>query len=78
LRPTCGVTVAAKRTGSILVQEDCVNAKGFMLVAVVASLVLVAGTAYAGVANVPEPTSMGLLGIGAAVAAVGAWWKNRK
>ena len=54
------------------------NTKGFMLVAVVASLVLVAGTAYAGVADVPEPTSMGLLGVGAAVAAVGAWWKNRK
>ena len=54
------------------------NAKGFMLAAVVASLVLVAGTAHAGFANVPEPTSMGLLGVGAAVAAVGAWWKNRK
>ena len=54
------------------------NAKGFMLVAVVASLVLVAGAAYAGAVDVPEPTSMGLLGVGAAVAAVGAWWKNRK
>ena len=49
-----------------------------MLVAVVASSVLVAGTAHAGVVNVPEPTTMGLLGVGAAVAAVGAWWRNRK
>ena len=49
-----------------------------MLVAVAASLLLVAGTADAGVVQVPEPTSMGLLGIGAAVVAVGAWWKNRK
>ena len=54
------------------------NAKAFMLVAMVASLVLVAGTASAGFANVPEPTSMGLLGVGAAVVALGAWWKNRK
>ena len=49
-----------------------------MLIAAVASLVLVAGTASAGVVGVPEPTSMGLLGVGAAVVAVGAWWKNRK
>jgi len=74
----CGVLVAVTVMGRSSSRENCVNAKGFMLVAVVASLVLVAGTAYAGVANVPEPTSMGLLGVGAAVAAVGAWWKNRK
>ena len=54
------------------------NAKGFMLVAVVASVVLVTGTAHAGLVNVPEPTTMGLLGVGAAAAAVGAWWRNRK
>lgn len=35
-------------------------------------------TAYAGVAHLPEPTSLTLLGIGAGVVAVGAWWRNRK
>jgi len=35
-------------------------------------------TAHAGVAHVPEPTSLTLLGIGAGVVAVGAWWRNRK
>jgi PEP-CTERM motif len=34
--------------------------------------------AYAGVARVPEPTSLALLGVGAAAVAVGAWWRHRK
>jgi len=35
-------------------------------------------TAHAGTAHVPEPMSLTLLGIGAGVVAVGAWWRNRK
>ena len=37
--------------------------------------------AYAGVAptpRLPEPTTLTLLGLGAGVVAVGAWWRNRK
>jgi hypothetical protein len=37
--------------------------------------------AYAGgdvVTAVPEPMTIGLLTAGSALAAVGAWWKNRK
>jgi hypothetical protein len=78
LRATFGSPVATTRTVRLSSPEEPVNAKGFALVAVVASLVLVAGTAHAGVSNVPEPTTMGLLGVGAAAAAVGAWWRNRK
>jgi PEP-CTERM motif len=36
------------------------------------------GTAHAGVVSLPEPTSLTLLGLGAGVVAVGAWWRNRK
>jgi hypothetical protein len=35
-------------------------------------------TAHAGVVSLPEPTSLTLLGLGAGVVAVGAWWRNRK
>jgi uncharacterized membrane protein YdcZ (DUF606 family) len=41
-------------------------------------IVLGANVAHAGVAHVPEPTSLTLLGVGAAAVAVGAWWRNRK
>jgi len=41
-------------------------------------IVLGAGVAHAGVAHLPEPTTLTLLGIGAGVVAVGAWWRNRK
>ena len=47
---------------------------------VAAQLLLVVSSAHAGgpVVNVPEPMTLSLLGAGAAVAAVGAWWRNRK
>lgn len=47
---------------------------------VAAQLLLVVASAHAGgpVVNVPEPMTLSLLGAGAAVAAVGAWWRNRK
>ena len=48
---------------------------------VAAQLLLVVASAHAGeppVAAVPEPMTLSLLGAGAAVAAVGAWWRNRK
>jgi PEP-CTERM motif len=35
-------------------------------------------TAHAGAVRIPEPTSLTLLGLGAGVVAVGAWWRNRK
>jgi len=44
----------------------------------VQALVIVSG-AHAGIiATVPEPTTLTLLGAGAAVVAVGAWWRHRK
>jgi hypothetical protein len=55
------------------------NRKWFSItVTVVAQLFLVAHVAHAGVATVPEPGTLGLLGAGAAVAALGAWWRHRK
>jgi PEP-CTERM motif len=52
-------------------------------VALIAALVgmqvaLMVSTAHAGRVVMPEPTSLTLLGIGAGVVAVGAWWRNRK
>jgi hypothetical protein len=50
-----------------------------VLAAVAAQILLVAGSAHAGrVLNLPEPASLTLLGVGAAVVAAGAWWRNRK
>jgi PEP-CTERM motif-containing protein len=46
--------------------------------AIAVQLSLAAGVAHAGITAVPEPTTLGLLGVGAAVAAVGAWWRHRK
>ena len=48
------------------------------VIVVAAQLSLFVTAAHAGAVNVPEPTTMGLLGVGAAVAAVGAWWWRRK
>ena len=46
---------------------------------VAAQIVVTVQIAHAGtIIAVPEPTSLALLGAGAAAAAVGAWWKNRK
>jgi hypothetical protein len=45
---------------------------------VIAQVFLVAQAAHAGVVSVPEPSTLALLGIGASVAAVGAWWRHRK
>ena len=49
-------------------------------VIVAAQLLLVVASAHAGgpVVTVPEPMTLSLLGAGAAVVAVGAWWRNRK
>ena len=51
-------------------------------VIVVAQMVLVAHAAQAGdnfpPVAVPEPGTLGLLGAGAAIAALGAWWRHRK
>ena len=49
-----------------------------LLVAVAAPILLIAGSAHAGVAQVPEPASVTLLGVGAAAVAVVVWWRNRK
>mgnify|MGYP003577516868 CR=1 FL=1 len=47
--------------------------------AVALAIVLSNGQAHAGVVGtVPEPGTLTLLGAGAAVVAVGAWWRNRK
>jgi hypothetical protein len=63
-----------------LSRRSPVNSKALTLAAVAAQVLLVVGAAQAGIGTVPvpEPTTMGLLGIGAAVAAVGAWWRHRK
>jgi hypothetical protein len=46
---------------------------------VVAQVFVMATAANAGLSvAVPEPTTLTLLGAGAAVAAVGAWWRHRK
>jgi hypothetical protein len=59
-----------------------VTSKTFAQAAIVAAqLLLVVASAHAGeppVVNIPEPMTLSLLGAGAAVAAVGAWWRNRK
>jgi hypothetical protein len=53
-----------------------------LAVAVTAALqlTLIVEAAHAGgtAVPVPEPTTLALLGAGAAVVAVGAWWKHRK
>ena len=45
---------------------------------VAAQLLLVTSAHAGGPVIVPEPATMALLGTGAAVVAVGAWWRNRK
>jgi len=59
-----------------------VNSKTLVVAAALAAQTLgLVAAAYAGgdvVTVVPEPTTMGLLTAGSALAAVGAWWKNRK
>ena len=56
------------------------NHTAVVAIVVAAGLSLVsAGTAFAGVAvRVPEPGTLTLIGSGAVVLAVGAWWRNRK
>jgi len=57
-----------------------------MKIGFVASIVALVGlqialgvsVAHAGAVRIPEPTSLTLLGLGAGVVAVGAWWRNRK
>ena len=39
---------------------------------------LVVRAAHAAIVPAPEPSSLTLLGAGAAVVAIGAWWRNRK
>jgi hypothetical protein len=54
--------------------------KSLWLMGLVAvQVVLVASAAHAGsVVRVPEPTTLTLLGAGAAVVAVAEWWRHRK
>ena len=48
-------------------------------VSAVAQLFLVAHVAHAGrIISVPEPGTLALLGSGAAIAALGVWWRHRK
>ena len=58
------------------------TSKSVAVAAVAAQLLLVVGTAYAGGetprVSVPEPTTMGLIGVGAAVMAFRAWRKHGK
>jgi hypothetical protein len=53
-----------------------------VIAAVAAQLLLFVGAAYAGGetprVSVPEPTTMGLIGVGAAVMAFRAWRKHGK
>ena len=57
-----------------------------MKIGSVASIVALVGlqialgvsVAHAGTVRIPEPTSLTLLGLGAGVVALGAWWRNRK
>jgi Flp pilus assembly protein TadB len=37
-----------------------------------------AANAGAPIALVPEPTTLSLLGAGAVIAGIGAWWRHRK
>lgn len=43
-----------------------------------AQTLFAAGNAYAGVPTVPEPGTLTLVGVGAAVVAIGSWWRSRK
>ena len=45
---------------------------------VLASALLAVGVAEAGLAAVPAPPAIGLLAVGAAVVAVGTWWRSRR
>jgi len=50
-----------------------------IMVIAAAQLFLVANAAHAGRSvTVPEPGTLGLLGSGAAIAALGVWWRHRK
>jgi hypothetical protein len=65
----------------LALRRSHVNAKvlaSAALVAVQLLLVVRAASAGAPPTPVPEPTTMGLLGAGAAVVALGAWWRHRK
>jgi len=55
------------------------NIKRIVGVAAVVALqaTMAVSYAYAGAVPLPEPTTLALVGIGAGVLAVGAWWKNR-
>jgi hypothetical protein len=57
-----------------------VTSKSVVVAAVAAQLLLFVGAAYAGgeTVRVPEPTTMGLIGVGAAVMALRAWRKHGK
>ena len=46
--------------------------------AVLASAVLTVGVAEAGAFTIPAPPAVGLLTAGAAVVAIGAWWRSRR
>jgi hypothetical protein len=48
------------------------------IVAAAAYSLMLVPDAFAGVTLVPEPGTFLVLGAGAAVVAVGAWWRNRK
>jgi len=60
-------------------EEDPMNRSWVSIAAIVVALLfLVAHAAHAGTAPVPEPGTLGLLGSGAAIVALGAWWRHRK
>ena len=56
------------------------NSKALVVAAVAGQMLLVVGAAYAGFdpVKVPEPTVMGLLGVGGAALALRAWRKRGK
>ena len=56
------------------------NIKRIVGVAAVVALqaTMAVSYAYAGAVPLPEPTTLALVGIGAGIIAVGAWWKNRQ